>query len=60
VGDGTTSVIILAGELMSVAEPFLVSNVHPINIVRAYFKALEVAGDSLAEISKEIDYQDKE
>lgn len=36
VGDGTTSVIILAGELLVVAEPFLVRNMHPTVIVRAY------------------------
>merc|ERR1719386_593287 len=29
VGDGTTSVIILAGELLHVAEPLLHKNIHP-------------------------------
>ncbi|KAJ5076016.1 t-complex protein 1 subunit gamma [Anaeramoeba ignava] len=50
VGDGTTSVIILTGELLSVAEPFIRTNIHPRTIVQAYYKALD---DSL-EISKEL------
>ena len=29
VGDGTTSVIILAGEILSQAEQFIVENMHP-------------------------------
>eukprot|EP00362_Geleiidae_sp_MMETSP1317_P000697 CAMPEP_0201282854 /NCGR_PEP_ID=MMETSP1317-20130820/6859_1 /ASSEMBLY_ACC=CAM_ASM_000770 /TAXON_ID=187299 /ORGANISM="Undescribed Undescribed, Strain Undescribed" /LENGTH=93 /DNA_ID=CAMNT_0047597013 /DNA_START=123 /DNA_END=404 /DNA_ORIENTATION=+ len=41
VGDGTTSVVILAGELLTVAEPFLEQKFHPSTIVTAYFKALE-------------------
>merc|ERR1719384_2607662 len=43
VGDGTTSVIILAGELLSVAEPFLHRNIHPRIIVSAYMKVLDHA-----------------
>jgi T-complex protein 1 subunit gamma len=41
VGDGTTSVIILAGEIMSAVEGFLEREVHPTVIVNAYFKALD-------------------
>jgi len=29
VGDGTTSVIILAGEVMQCAKPFIERNIHP-------------------------------
>ena len=43
VGDGTTSVIILAGELLSVAQPFLERNMHPRVIVSAYIRALDSA-----------------
>jgi T-complex protein 1 subunit gamma len=43
VGDGTTSVIILAGEMMVQAEPFLRGNMHPTVIVQAYNKALQEA-----------------
>lgn len=56
VGDGTTSVIILgnsiitvyvlllfvlAGEMLSVAEPFLSQQMHPTVIISAYRQALE-------------------
>jgi len=43
VGDGTTSVIILAGEMLAVSEPFLTKDIHPTVIVNAYYKALEDA-----------------
>ena len=41
VGDGTTSVIILAGEMLSIAEPFLLKEIHPTTLVGAYYKALD-------------------
>ncbi len=41
VGDGTTSVIILAGEILAAVETFLQKKIHPTVIVGAYFKALE-------------------
>jgi T-complex protein 1 subunit gamma len=41
VGDGTTSVIILAGEALSAVESFLERDIHPTVIVGAYFKALD-------------------
>jgi T-complex protein 1 subunit gamma len=41
VGDGTTSVIILAGEMMSVALPFLQQEMHPTVIISGYRQALE-------------------
>lgn len=43
VGDGTTSVIILAGELLSQAQRFLERNMHPRLIVGAYIKSLDEA-----------------
>ncbi|CAM9711812.1 unnamed protein product [Chrysoparadoxa australica] len=60
VGDGTTSVIILTGELMAVSEPFLGKNIHPTQIVLGYNKALQVALDHCQSIAKPIDLQDKE
>ena len=41
VGDGTTSVIILAGEVLSAVEGFLEKDIHPTVIVNAYFRALD-------------------
>lgn len=45
VGDGTTSVIILAGEMLTQAQPFLASAsaLHPTVLVQAYHKALQEA-----------------
>ncbi|KAK7115700.1 T-complex protein 1 subunit gamma-like [Littorina saxatilis] len=40
-GDGTKSVIILAGEVLSVAEQFLEQQMHPTVIIAAYRQALE-------------------
>ncbi|XP_052100805.1 T-complex protein 1 subunit gamma-like isoform X5 [Mytilus californianus] len=47
VGDGTTSVIILAGEMLSVAEQFLTQQMHPTVIISAYRQALEDMVDLL-------------
>eukprot|EP00182_Erythrolobus_australicus_P005011 CAMPEP_0185831902 /NCGR_PEP_ID=MMETSP1353-20130828/1768_1 /TAXON_ID=1077150 /ORGANISM="Erythrolobus australicus, Strain CCMP3124" /LENGTH=546 /DNA_ID=CAMNT_0028530015 /DNA_START=70 /DNA_END=1710 /DNA_ORIENTATION=- len=55
VGDGTTSVAVLAGELLALAEPFLRRNIHPVVIVNAYFKALEDAINVATEHSITID-----
>ncbi|KAF7493130.1 T-complex protein 1 subunit gamma [Sarcoptes scabiei] len=41
VGDGTTSVIVLAGEFLSNVQPFLEQNIHPTVIVSSYRKALD-------------------
>ncbi|OXU27529.1 hypothetical protein TSAR_001612 [Trichomalopsis sarcophagae] len=41
VGDGTTSVIVLAGEMLANAEPFLEQGLHPTVIIKAYKQALE-------------------
>jgi len=41
VGDGTTSVVILTGELLALAEPLVEKGVHPLDIIRGYNKALE-------------------
>ena len=40
-GDGTTSVIILAGEVLSAVQGFIEKEIHPTVIVNSYFKALE-------------------
>ena len=55
VGDGTTSVIILAGEMLAVSEPFLTKEIHPTIIVNAYYKALEDAVAIAEEISMPVD-----
>ncbi|OIW03547.1 hypothetical protein TanjilG_30967 [Lupinus angustifolius] len=59
VGDGTTSVIILAGEMLHVAEAFIEKNYHPTVICRAYNKALEDAIAVLDKIAMVIDPHDR-
>lgn len=55
VGDGTTSVIILAGEMLSVAEQFLEQQLHPTVIISAYRQALDDMLDMLKELSTPVD-----
>jgi len=56
VGDGTTSVIILAGEMLTVAEPLLARKIHPTRIVKGFLKALEDAVEFISEkMSRKID-----
>ena len=55
VGDGTTSVIILAGEMLVVAEPFISRGMHPTVIVRAYHQALEAALEFATAMAIKID-----
>lgn len=55
VGDGTTSVIVLAGELLSNAMPFLEQNIHPTIIISAYRKALDDAVEILKAKATRID-----
>ncbi len=59
VGDGTTSVIILAGELLVVAEPFLSRGMHPTVIVNAYHRALEAALEIAEKQALKIDTKDR-
>lgn len=60
VGDGTTSVIILSGEILGAAEPLLNRNFHPTVIVRGYTKALQKALDTCATICRTVDVDDME
>ncbi|KAK4537240.1 hypothetical protein CDCA_CDCA11G3265 [Cyanidium caldarium] len=59
VGDGTTSVIVLAGSLLAAAEPCLEGGVHPTVIVGAYMRALEDALEVLdRRCARPVDAQD--
>ncbi|KAI3383126.1 hypothetical protein SNEBB_004487 [Seison nebaliae] len=60
VGDGTTSVIVLAAEMLSVAEPLLLDQMHPTVIIRAYRQLLEDALELMkTKIATKIDAGDK-
>ena len=60
VGDGTTSVIILAGEAMSCAKPFIERNVHPSIICKAYYKALNDALEVVKDVAIPLDLTKQE
>uniref|UniRef100_A0A7S2Z4U3 T-complex protein 1 subunit gamma n=1 Tax=Chloropicon laureae TaxID=464258 RepID=A0A7S2Z4U3_9CHLO len=60
VGDGTTSVIILAGELLYAAVPFLEQQYHPTVIVRGYIKALEDAVKAVDDICFPIEVKNRD
>ncbi|KAG0057670.1 T-complex protein 1 subunit gamma [Gryganskiella cystojenkinii] len=60
VGDGTTSVIILAGEVLAQALPYLERNIHPIVIIAALKQALEDAIEIVDKISIPVNINDKQ
>lgn len=60
VGDGTTTAVVLAGELLRLAEELINQNVHPTIIAAGYRMAAEKAKEILNEIAKEIDIEDEE
>ncbi len=57
-GDGTTSVVVLAGELLSKAHALVEQGVHPTTITRGYslasIKALEILDDIAIDASEEV------
>jgi thermosome len=60
VGDGTTTAVVLAGELLSKAEKLLDLDVHPTVIVDGYKKAADRAMDFLNKIAVTVDPNDEE
>ena len=60
VGDGTTTSVVLAGELLKRAEFLLDQGLHPTVINAGYKKAGERAKEILNEISKPVDLKDTE
>jgi thermosome len=60
VGDGTTTAVVFAGELLTKAEQLLEDNVHPSLIISGYQKASEKALETLDKISMDVDMDDFE
>ncbi|MEM3816106.1 MAG: thermosome subunit beta, partial [Candidatus Bathyarchaeia archaeon] len=60
VGDGTTSVVVLAGELLNKAEELLNKNIHPTVIIDGYRKAADKALEVLEKIAISVDPQDRD
>ncbi|KAI9762514.1 MAG: T-complex protein 1 subunit gamma [Chaenotheca gracillima] len=58
VGDGTTTVIILAGEILAQALPQLERNIHPVVIISAFKRALSDALEIVEQISLPVDTTD--
>ena len=60
VGDGTTSAVVVGGELLSKAEELLDKNLHPTIIVEGYRKAANKALETLEKIAIGVEPTDKE
>ncbi|MGC8849787.1 MAG: thermosome subunit beta [Candidatus Bathyarchaeia archaeon] len=60
VGDGTTTAVVMAGELLKKAEELLDENVHPTLIVHGFKQAAERSINILNEIAQEVDIEDKD
>jgi archaeal chaperonin len=58
VGDGTTTAVILAGELLAKAEGLLDKNIHPTVIIEGYKKASEKAQEILQTIAMPVAFDD--
>lgn len=55
VGDGTTSVVLLAGEFLKQIKPFVEEGVHPRIIIRAFRKATQLAVEKINSLSVKIE-----
>ncbi len=60
VGDGTTSSVVIAGELLGQAEELVDKNVHPTIIIDGYRKAANKALDTLEKIAISIDSKNED
>ena len=58
VGDGTTTAVVLAGELLKNAEKLLEDNIHPTVISKGYRIAANKSQEILNEISKKVSIND--
>ncbi len=59
VGDGTTTAVVLAGELLKSAEKLIDENIHPTVIAKGYRQAAEKAHEILSEIAKDTSITDE-
>lgn len=60
VGDGTTTVVLLAGELLKLAKPFIDDGVHSQTIIRGYRRAMKVVLDKIADLAVDLEKGDAE
>jgi len=59
VGDGTTTAVVLAGELLKKAEELLDQNIHPTILVSGYRKAAQKAIETINKTSVPVDIEDR-
>jgi thermosome len=59
VGDGTTTAVVLAGELLKKAEELLDQNIHQTVVVSGYRKASQRAIEALENIGTPVDLEDR-
>ncbi|SDX18393.1 thermosome subunit [Haloarcula vallismortis] len=59
-GDGTTSAVAIAGELLKNAEDLLEQDIHPTAIIKGFNMAATQAKDELDDIATEVDPDDEE
>lgn len=55
IGDGTTTVIILAGEILAQTFPYIEKNIHPVIIIKALKQALKDALEIIHDVSTPVD-----
>jgi thermosome len=60
VGDGTTSAVLIAGELLAKAEELIEQKIHPSTIIAGYKKALDLALQRLNELAIPVQLTDRE
>ncbi len=59
-GDGTTTAVVIAGELLDQAKELLDQDIHPSLIIKGYKIAQEKAIEYLGEVSQEVTIDDEE
>lgn len=59
-GDGTTSVVVVAGSLLEAAQKLLLKGIHPTSISDAFQRAAAKSVEILTEMSRAVELTDKE
>lgn len=60
VGDGTTSVVLLAGEFLKQIKPYVEEGVHPRIIIKAVRRSLQLCLDKISELAIKINKENAE
>jgi thermosome len=59
-GDGTTTAVAIAGELLKSAQDLLEQDIHPTAIIKGFHMASEQAREEVGEVATEVDTEDEE